>query len=67
MHDRDTLRRRAQQYWISLAHEAQQRESHRAATMWDGEKSAIGDYFAIGWRDDFCSAQRAPHVPCAGP
>ena len=39
-HDRDTLRRRVQQYWISLAREAQRRQSHREAYVY---------YYRAGW------------------
>ena len=38
--DRDTLRRRVQQYWITLAREAQQRQSHR---------EAYECYYRAGW------------------
>ena len=38
--DRDTLRRRVQQYWITQAREAQRREAHR---------QAYRDYYRAGW------------------
>jgi hypothetical protein len=38
--DRDTLRRRVQQYWISLAREAQRRKAHRDAYAY---------YYRAGW------------------